>query len=128
MKSGTCQRCRKRGVLPVFLIFCCSQTICAQSENKAIYLDYTRPMEQRVQDLMSRMTLEEKAIFLNHVGPDIERFKVKLDKWNQNLHAVVWNRPTTMFPVSIAAATWNLKLINEIATAIPDEARAITCY
>lgn len=116
----------KRSFLPVFLIFCYSQTIKAQSENNAIYLDYTKPVGQRVQNLMSQMTLEEKAAFLNHVAPDIERLKIKSDKWNQCLHGVVWNRPTTMFPVSIAAAaTWNPKLIYEVATAISDEARAI---
>jgi beta-glucosidase len=39
---------------------------------------------------------------------------------------VWWDRPTTMFPVSIAlAATWDPKLIREVATAISDEARAI---
>jgi len=72
------------------------------------------------------MTLEEKAQFLNHVGPDIARFNIKSDKWNQSLHGVTWNRPTTMFPVSIAmAATWDTKLIFEEATVISDEARAI---
>lgn len=116
----------KRNLLPVFLVFFSTQNINAQTDNNAIYLDYTKPVEQRVQDLMSRMTLEEKATFLNHVSPDIERFNIKSDKWNQNLHGVVWDRPTTMFPVSIAAAaTWDPKLIYEVATAISDEARAI---
>src|SRR5512133_2485037 len=91
-------RC-KRKLLPVFVVFFCSQTIKAQTDNNAVYLDYTKPVEQRVQDLISRMTLEEKATFLNHVSPDIERFNIKSDKWNQNLHGVVWDRPTTMFPV-----------------------------
>ena len=43
--------------------------------DKPVYLDHTKPVEVRVRDLMSRMTLEEKAIFLNHVGPDITRFE-----------------------------------------------------
>jgi len=72
------------------------------------------------------MTLEEKAEYLNHVGPDIPKFGIKSDKWNQSLHGVVWTRPTTMFPVSIAmAATWDTKLVYTEATAISDEARAI---
>tara|TARA_R110002167_G_scaffold158880_10_gene354262 strand:- start:3861 stop:6086 length:2226 start_codon:yes stop_codon:yes gene_type:complete len=91
-----------------------------------LYLDYKQPVEKRVRDLMSRMTLEEKATFLNHRGPEIERFGIKSDKWNQCLHGVVWDKPTTMFPISTAAAaTWNPKLMNEVATAISDEARAI---
>lgn len=93
---------------------------------KPIYLDTKQPVEKRVQDLMSRLTLEEKGQFLNHRGPDITRFNIKSDKWNQSLHGVWWNRPTTMFPTSIAmAATWDPKLIFEEATAISDEARAI---
>jgi beta-glucosidase len=91
-----------------------------------VYLDPCQPVEKRVVDLISRLTLEEKAILLNHRGPDIERLGIKSDKWNQCLHGVWWDRPTTMFPVSIAmAATWDPRLIHEVATAISDEARAI---
>ncbi len=91
-----------------------------------IYLDVKQPVEQRVQDLISKMTPEEKATFLDHRGPDIGRFNIRADYWNQSLHGVVWTRPTTMFPVSIAAAaTWNPKLVHETAVAISDEARAI---
>ena len=96
------------------------------AQSKEIYLDYTKPVDERVQDLISKMTLEEKAQYLNHVGPDIPRFNIKSDKWNQSLHGVVWNRPTTMFPVSIAmAATWDTALVYQEATVISDEARAI---
>ncbi|MES2428670.1 MAG: glycoside hydrolase family 3 C-terminal domain-containing protein [Bacteroidota bacterium] len=98
----------------------------AQSTDKPLYQDYTKPVEARVKDLISRMTLEEKAEYLNHVGPEIPRFAIKSDKWNQSLHGVVWTRPTTMFPVSIAmAATWDPKLVYNETTAISDEARAI---
>ena len=46
--------------------------------------------------------------------------------WNQSLHGVVWNQPTTMFPTNIGmAATWNPALIQDVAAAIHDEARAI---
>jgi beta-glucosidase len=106
-------------------IFTCSE-LMAQTETKPLYLDYTQPVEKRVHDLMARMTIEEKAEFLNHRGPDIKRFNIKSDKWNQCLHGVVWNRPTTMFPVSIAAAaTWDPKLVHNVAVAVSDEARAI---
>ena len=100
----------------------------AQTSAKEItpYLDPSQPVENRVRDLISRLTIEEKAILLNHKGPVVERFSIKSDSWNQCLHGVVWNKPTTMFPVSIAmAATWNTKLIHEVATVISDEARAI---
>jgi hypothetical protein len=67
-----------------------------------LFRDPTQPVEKRVEDLISRLTLEEKATLLNHRGPELERFGIKSDKWNQCLHGVWWDRPTTMFPVSIA--------------------------
>jgi beta-glucosidase len=93
---------------------------------KPLYLDAKAPIDARVADLVSRMTLEEKAVALNHNGPDLERFGLRSDKWNQCLHGVCWNQPTTMFPVSVAmAATWNPDLVYREATVISDEARAI---
>ena len=93
---------------------------------KPLYLNTDAPLEQRVADLVARMTLEEKGVALNHNGPDLERFGLRADKWNQCLHGVVWTEPTTMFPVSIAmAATWDTNLVYQEATAISDEARAI---
>lgn len=63
---------------------------------------------------------------LDHDGPEVSRFHIRSDKWNQCLHGVVWDRPTTMFPVSIAmAATWDPALVHEEASAISDEARAV---
>ena len=91
-----------------------------------LYLDTTAPVDQRVADLVSRMTLEEKGIALNHNGPDLVRFGLRADKWNQCLHGVWWTEPTTMFPVPIAmAAAWDPALVHEMAVAISDEARAI---
>jgi len=96
------------------------------ASDTALYLDPNQPVEKRVADLISRLTLEEKAILLNHRGPNIERLGIKSDKWNQCLHGVWWTEPTTMFPVSIAmAATWDPRLVHEVAAAISDEARAI---
>jgi len=93
---------------------------------KPLYLDVKMPVDARVADLVSRMTLEEKAVALNHNGPDLARFGLRSDKWNQCLHGVCWNQPTTMFPVSIAmAATWDTDLVYNEATVISDEARAI---
>jgi beta-glucosidase len=95
-------------------------------KDRDVYLDPSQALETRVKDLMGRLTVEEKAILLNHRGPAIERFNIRSDGWNQCLHGVWWNRPTTMFPVSIAmAATWNTSLIHEVATVVSDEARAI---
>ncbi len=85
------------------------------------------PLEQRLDDLIGRLTLEEKAILLNHRGPTIERFNIRSDQWNQCLNGVKWDRPTTLFPTCIAmAATWDVDLVqHEIARVLSDEARAI---
>lgn len=98
----------------------------AEAADPPLYLDPSQPFEKRALDLMARLTLEEKAILLNHRGPDVSRFGIRSDQWNQCLHGVWWTEPTTMFPVSIAlAATWDTPLLREVATAISDEARAI---
>lgn len=92
-----------------------------------LYLDTSKPVDARVADLIGRLTLEEKAMLLNHRGSKVERFNIRADQWNQCLNGVKWDRPTTMFPICLAmAATWNTELVQkEIATTISDEARAI---
>jgi beta-glucosidase len=104
--------------------------LCAHAENSAAPPEAFRnpelPLEQRVQDLISRLTLEEKALLLDHKGPTLERFNIRSDQWNQCLNGVQWDRPTTLFPTCIAmGATWDPALVNEISTALSDEARAI---
>jgi len=98
-----------------------------QMAGKPLYLDPTQPTDRRVEDLVSRMTLEEKASQMFHGAPAIERLGVpETDGWNQCLHGVCAAQPTTMFPVSIAlAATWDPELIGQVASAISDEARAL---
>jgi beta-glucosidase len=105
-------------------------TLCITAASIApaaeVYKDTAIPVDQRVADLLSRLTLEEKAILLNHKGPTIERFNIRSDQWNQCLNGVKWDRPTTLFPTCIGmAATWNTNLVLEIATVLSDEARAI---
>ena len=91
-----------------------------------LYLDATQPMDLRVADLISRLTLEEKATLLNHRGPTVERFHIRSDQWNQCLNGVQWNRPTTLFPICLAlSASWDTNLVHEVATVLSDEARAI---
>jgi len=96
-------------------------------ESPPVYMDPDRPVAERVADLVSRLTLEEKATLLNHRGPIVERFNIRADQWNQCLHGVSWDGgPTTLFPIPTAlAATWNTLLVHQVASAISDEARAI---
>lgn len=101
-------------------------TLADAQESPPVYRDTQRSFDERTRDLISRMTLEEKAQALNHRGTPVERLGIRPDHWNQCLHGVCWDRPTTMFPVSIAmGATWNPELVRRVATAISDEARAV---
>ena len=95
----------------------------------ALYLDPARPVEQRVADLISRLTLEQKATLLNHKGTTVtvDGHPILSDQWNQCLNGVQWSEPTTLFPICVGmAATWNPDFVqNEVARVLSDEARAI---
>ena len=93
----------------------------------AVYLDPGQPIDQRIDDLISQMTLEEKASTLYYKGAANARLHIpNWGGWNQCLHGVWSKQPTTLFPISTAAgATWDPDLIHEEATAISDEARAL---
>jgi beta-glucosidase len=97
---------------------------------QALYLDPGQPLEKRVDDLLQRLTPEEKTSLLSTTAPAIERLKVPaMNGWNQSLHGIVWTKPTTMFPVPISmAATWDPALVHDVASAIADEGRAIYNY
>jgi len=100
--------------------------LAADAPAPKLYLDPSQPVDQRVADLLSRLTLEEKATLLNHHGPTVERFNIRSDQWNQCLNGVKWDRPTTLFPICLAmSATWDTNLVQSVATALSDEARAI---
>ena len=103
-----------------------SRIFAADTNAPALYLDVKQPVDARVADLISRLTLEEKATLLDHVGPTVERFNIRADQWNQCLDGVQWDRPTTLFPSCLAmSATWDTNLVHETASILSDEARAI---
>jgi beta-glucosidase len=113
------------------VIFCglllCLSSAMAQDATRPAYLDPSKPIEQRVSDLIGRMTLEEKAQQLNHLNVGIPRLKVAAwGGWNQTLHGVWSKQPTTLFPAAIAmGATWDPALVHTITGAMSDEARAL---
>ncbi len=88
------------------------------------FLDVNLPMEQRVQDLVSRLTLEEKAGLMNDESAAVPRLGIKkYHYWNEALHGVARSGKFTVFPMSSGiGATWDPELIERITTAISDEA------
>lgn len=92
----------------------------------AAYLNPKLPREQRVNDLISRMTLEEKVSQMMNASPAIPRLGIpQYDWWNEALHGVAFSGVATVFPQAIGlGATFDPQLVNRVATVISDEARA----
>jgi len=97
-----------------------------QSPNAPPYLDPAQPIAVRVDDLISRMTLEEKAQQLVNQSRAIPRLQVpEYDWWSEALHGVARAGIATVFPEPIGlAATFDDPLIHEMAVVIGTEARA----
>jgi len=93
---------------------------------QAPYMDASLPIDQRVDDLVSRMTLEEKASQLVNQARAIPRLNIPAyDWWSEALHGVAREGIATVFPQAIGlAATWDPDLIHRMATVIGIEARA----
>src|SRR5437660_3747399 len=90
----------KAGILALFLAI-----PLAAIAQQPVYLDPSQPIARRVDDLIARLTLEEKTSLLSTTAPAIDRLKIPaMNGWNQSLHGIVWTRPTTMFPVPISMA------------------------
>jgi beta-glucosidase len=83
-------------------------------------------IEERVSDLVSRMTLQEKADQLVYTAPAIPRLGIPAYTWwNEALHGVARAGYATVFPQSITIAnSWDEGLMFSVANAISDEARA----
>jgi beta-glucosidase len=91
-----------------------------------VYRDASRPFEERAADLVSRMTLEEKASQLVNDAASIPRLGIReYNWWNEGLHGVAAAGHATVFPQAIGmAATFDTAHIEEVATVIGIEFRA----
>jgi beta-glucosidase len=92
----------------------------------ALYFNPKLPLDQRVNDLISRMTLEEKVSQMMNAAPAIPRLGIpQYDWWNEALHGVAFSGVATVFPQAIGlGATFDPPLVNRIGNVISDEARA----
>lgn len=100
---------------------------CAHpAQAQELYKNEKATTHERVTDLLSRLTVEEKISLLRATSPGIQRLDIpKYYHGNEALHGVVRPGRFTVFPQAIGfAATWNPTLVQRIATVISDEARA----
>jgi beta-glucosidase len=81
--------------------------------------------EKRAQAILKQLTLEEKASLMVYNSPAVERLDIKsYNWWNEALHGVGRNGSATVFPMPIAmAASFDESLLEEVFTAVSDEAR-----
>jgi beta-glucosidase len=111
--------------LPLFALLIAIPCI-AQTNPKPLYLDPSQPFDARVDDLIKRMTLEQKAQQLVNQARAIPDLQVPAyDWWSEALHGVANAGTATVFPEPVGlAATFDDPLIHEMAVVIGTEARA----
>ncbi|MBQ3752171.1 MAG: glycoside hydrolase family 3 C-terminal domain-containing protein [Prevotella sp.] len=102
---------------------------CLALSANAQQLPYKNPQltaEQRADDLLGRLTLEEKVRLMMDSSPAIERLGIpQFQWWNEALHGVGRNGYATVFPITMGmAASWDDQLLHQVFTAVSDEARA----
>lgn len=97
-----------------------------KSEVSYPFLDSSLTIDERVNDLVGRMTLEEKISQMVNDAPAIERLGIpRYNWWSEGLHGVARAGLATVFPQAIGlGATWDEPLVYNVASAIADEARA----
>ena len=113
-----------------YYILICLFSFCnAKSQQSDLHLPFLNrdiSIGKRVEDLLNRLSIEEKLSLLIASSPGIPRLNI--DKYfhgNEALHGIVRPGKFTVFPQAIALASmWNPELHYKIATAISDEARA----
>ncbi len=109
----------------LLLILSITATIGVNSQT----LPYKNPAlssEERARDLLSRMTIEEKALLMQDQSPAIPRLGIKkFNWWSEALHGLANNDSVTVFPEPVGmAASFNDSLVYRIFSAVSDETRA----
>lgn len=110
----------------VLFLFSIVVLSAANGQKTDLYLNEKAPVHDRVMDLLSKLTPEEKISLLIATSPGIPRLDIpKYYHGNEGLHGVLRPGRFTVFPQAIGLASmWNTDLHLQVATAISDEARA----
>ncbi len=113
-------------LLLLTILPCKSQTLDPKKQDFPFY-NPSLSIDERVADLMSRLTLEEKANQMLHNTDAVERLGiVPYNYWNEALHGVGRSGNATVFPQAIGlGATFDTDLAYRVSSVISDEARAM---
>jgi beta-glucosidase len=122
----------KMSVAGIAGVIACLAGVCvgagaeAVASSLASFKNASLPVDVRVKDLISNMTLEEKAGQLGHTAPAIARLGIpEYNWWNEGLHGVARADIATVFPQAIGmAASWDVPLMHQVADVISTEFRA----
>jgi beta-glucosidase len=93
------------------------------------FRDPKLPLEERVNNLVSLMTLDEKISFLSQMTPAIDRLGIKsFTNFTEGLHGLGWagggSITSTQFPQDIGmASTWDPDLLKQMGAAVGYETR-----
>ncbi|MFI9583262.1 glycoside hydrolase family 3 C-terminal domain-containing protein [Streptomyces sp. NPDC052236] len=97
------------------------------TEDQYPFRDSRLPFAIRVDDLLARLTLDERIAMLHQFAPAVERLGLDAFRTGQEvLHGVAWMGPATVFPQAVGlGATWNEDLVRQVGEAVSTEVRAM---
>ncbi|MBM3421062.1 MAG: glucan 1,4-alpha-glucosidase, partial [Bacteroidetes bacterium] len=110
----------------ILLIICLTACLRRQKVYEYPFRNPNLTIGERTADLISRLTVEEKASLMLYNSQGIERLGIPAyNWWNEALHGVARAGRATVFPQATGmAATFDDDLILRVATTISDEGRA----
>ncbi|MDF6046363.1 glycoside hydrolase family 3 C-terminal domain-containing protein [Streptomyces sp. JH14] len=96
------------------------------TEQPQPFRDPQLPFSRRIDDLLQRLTLDERIAMLHQFAPAVDRLGIGAFRTGQEaLHGVAWMGPATVFPQAVGlGSTWNDELVRRVGEAVGNEVRA----
>ena len=119
----------RQGFLSVAILLgllCASPAPSMDTDEPMLWRDPRALPQARADDLLSRLSTQEKVAQLMNHAPAIPKLGVPAyDYWSEGLHGLARNGEATVFPQAIGlAATWDTQLLQQVGAAVSSEARA----
>ena len=120
--------CEKTIDMKHFLVAACLG-VAFNTAVRSQVLPYQNPKleaKERAQDLLERLTLDEKVALMVHTSPAVERLGIRpYNWWSEALHGVARNGTATVFPITMGmASSFDIVEVECVYSAVSDEARA----